>query len=163
MSIFIRTLAWASLFIAFVLVFVPSRILAHAGIGAPGSVGLPQVLGAALVVIGAALAMACIFAFVRFGRGTPAPFDPPRHLVVRGPYKVVRNPMYLGAGLALLGAALFYGSVGIVAYTGLLLTLTHTFIVVYEEPVLRRTFGTEYEDYARRVRRWLPRFFASSS
>jgi protein-S-isoprenylcysteine O-methyltransferase Ste14 len=163
MSIVIRTLTWASLFIAFVLVFVPLRILERAGISAPTSVGLAQILGAALVVVGAAVAIACIFAFARFGRGTPAPFDPPRHLVVRGPYKFVRNPMYLGAGTALLGAALFYSSIGIVAYTGLLLALTHTFIVVYEEPTLRRTFGTEYEDYARRVRRWLPRLFVSPS
>jgi protein-S-isoprenylcysteine O-methyltransferase Ste14 len=163
MSLFIRTLTYASLFIAFVLVFVPARILRSAGITTPNSIGVAQVIGAALVLIGAGVALTCVVAFARFGRGTPAPFDPPRRLVVRGPYRIVRNPMYLGAGVALVGAALFYRSLGLVAYTGLLLLLTHVFIVVYEEPTLRRTFGAEYEDYVGRVRRWWPRVRARSS
>jgi protein-S-isoprenylcysteine O-methyltransferase Ste14 len=157
MFILLRTLTYSSLFIAFVLVFVPARILARAGIAAPSSIGAAQVLGAVLVVVGAGVAVSCVLAFARFGRGTPAPFDPPRQLVMRGPYRIVRNPMYIGAGTALLGAALFYGSLGILVYTGLLLAMTHTFIVLYEEPTLRRTFGAEYEAYARHIRRWLPR------
>jgi protein-S-isoprenylcysteine O-methyltransferase Ste14 len=157
MFVWIRALTWASLFVAFVLVFVPARILASADITAPQSIGFGQVLGAALVLIGGAIAASCILAFARFGRGTPAPFDPPRRLVVRGPYRIVRNPMYLGAGTALVGAAAFYRSLGLLVYTALLLVLTHVFIVVYEEPTLRRTFGAEYDDYTRHVRRWRPR------
>ncbi len=105
---------------------------------------------------GAALAVWCILSFALIGRGTPAPFDPPRRLVVRGPYRYVRNPMYLGAGLALAGAALFYRSSVLLAYAGLFLLLMHLAVVLYEEPTLRQTFGEDYEAYCKRVRRWWP-------
>ena len=111
-----------------------------------------MVLGAA----GAALALWCIGTFALVGKGTPAPFDPPRRLVVRGPYRMIRNPMYLGAGLALASAALFYQSAPVAAYAALFWLATHLFVVAYEEPTLRRTFGAEYEEYCRRVRRWWP-------
>jgi protein-S-isoprenylcysteine O-methyltransferase Ste14 len=65
--------------------------------------------------------------------------------------------MYIGAGLAILGAALYYGSLSILIYAAVFLVATHLFVVVYEEPTLRRTFGRDYEDYCRHVRRWLVR------
>jgi len=157
MFIWMRALTYASLFTAVVFVFAPAWVLGQAGISGPGSIGPFQIVGAALVLIGAATALLCVLAFARFGRGTPAPFDPPRRLVTRGPYRVVRNPMYLGAGFALVGAAAFYGSIAVLAYTGFLLLASHVFIVAYEEPTLRRTFGNEYVEYTRRVRRWWPR------
>ncbi len=95
------------------------------------------------------------FAFV--GRGTPAPFAPPRRLVTRGPYRFVRNPMYIGVRLILVGAAIFYKSLPLLGYAVLFFLATHLFVVWYEEPTLRRTFGHEYEVYSRRVRRWWPR------
>ena len=107
---------------------------------------------------GGALALWCILAFALVGKGTPAPFDPPRRLVVAGPYRYVRNPMYIGAGLALTGAAMFYGSLRLLGYVGLFLLATHAFVVLYEEPALTRLFGHEYRAYQTRVRRWLPRF-----
>jgi len=67
-----------------------------------------EVAGILVGVAGGPLALWCILAFATVGKGTPAPFDPPRHLVVAGPYRYVRNPMYIGAGLALAGAAIFY-------------------------------------------------------
>jgi len=91
------------------------------------------------------------------GRGTPAVFDPPLRLVVRGPYRFVRNPMYLGAGLALGGAALLYRSIPLLLYGAGFLIATHLFVVFYEEPHLTRMFGLEYRAYRDRVRRWLPR------
>ncbi len=106
---------------------------------------------------GAAVALWCILTFVVVGKGTPAPFDPPRQLVMRGPYRLVRNPMYLGAGLALCGAAIFYRSPALLGYVLALAVITHAFVVWYEEPTLRRLFGTDYEAYRSRVRRWLPR------
>ena len=116
----------------------------------------PQIAGAIAAGAGALLALWCVFAFVRIGKGTPAPFDPPRRLVVRGPYRFVRNPMYIGGGLALGGAALFYESASLLAYAAAFLLAAHFFVVVYEEPTLRRGFGAEYEAYCQRVRRWRP-------
>jgi protein-S-isoprenylcysteine O-methyltransferase Ste14 len=98
----------------------------------------------------------CILNFAIVGRGTPAPFDPPRRLVVRGPYRYVRNPMYLGAGLAVAGAALYYQTAALLAYVGAFLLLMHIFVVLYEEPTLRQTFGDDYKAYCRQVRRWWP-------
>jgi protein-S-isoprenylcysteine O-methyltransferase Ste14 len=115
-----------------------------------------QLLGLVCIGVGVALLAACIFEFARSGRGTLSPVDAPRHLVVRGLYRYVRNPMYIGAGLALLGAALFYGSLSILIYAGLFFLATHLFVVLYEEPTLRRTFGSAYEEYYRQVRRWWP-------
>ena len=91
---------------------------------------------------GAALALACIVTFVFVGKGTPAPFNPPRRLVNRGPYGVVRNPMYIGTALALAGAALFYRSMSLFGYAALFLLITHLFVLVYEEPPLRQTSAT---------------------
>jgi protein-S-isoprenylcysteine O-methyltransferase Ste14 len=110
-----------------------------------------------LVAIGTALALWCVFTFVFIGKGTPAPFDPPRKLVVCGPYRFVRNPMYIGAAMTLAGAALYYQSLSILIYTALFFLITHLFVVLYEEPTLRRTFGDEYDAYFRRVSRWLPK------
>jgi protein-S-isoprenylcysteine O-methyltransferase Ste14 len=120
----------------------------------PAGFGTPQIAGMIVGTIGAAIALWCIFTFAFVGKGTPAPFDPPRRLVIRGPYRFVRNPMYIGAGFALAGAALFYESWALLIYTGLFFLVTHCFVVVYEEPTLRRSFGAKYEAYCRRVRRW---------
>ena len=115
-----------------------------------------QLAGAFVTLCGAAIVVWCIMSFVVIGRGTPAPFDPPRRLVVRGPYWYMRNPMYLGAALALIGAAMVYESVALIAYAGVFLLLMHLFVLVYEEPTLRRTFGRDYDAYCQRVRRWRP-------
>ena len=157
MFILARAATYATLFIGFFLVFLPDRILSSTGIVRPADLGLAQAAGMFLGAVGAALAIACICTFVFVGRGTPAPFDPPRRLVVRGPYRLVRNPMYLGAGLALSGAALFYQSIPLLAYAGVFLLVTHAFVVSYEEPTLRHTFGGDYEAYCRRVGRWWPK------
>lgn len=157
MFILARTTTYASLFTALLLVFVPARILERAGISVPDSIGAVEAVGGVMVLLGAGLGVACVFTFALIGKGTPAPFDPPRRLVIRGPYKFVRNPMYLGAVVALLGAALVYGSTGLLAYATVFFVLAHVLVVLYEEPTLRRTFGTEYGAYVQQVRRWLPR------
>lgn len=149
-----RTLVWSTLFVGLVLWFLPASVLATAGIRGPASFGAWQVAGLALGLPGLALALWCIGALAFAGRGTPAPFDPPRRLVVRGPYRAVRNPMYLGAFLYLVGFALFYRSTGAAAYTLAFFALMHTFVVLYEEPTLRQTFGRDYKAYCERVGRW---------
>jgi protein-S-isoprenylcysteine O-methyltransferase Ste14 len=147
---------YAVLFIGFVLVFLPGELLQWAGVTRPSIGGPPQVVGAALVGLGGALVVWCVGTFAFVGRGTPAPFDPPRRLVVRGPYRFVRNPMYWGAGLALFGAALVYRSVVLAGYALLFFGAAHVFVRWYEEPTLRQLFGSEYEEYCRRTRRWWP-------
>jgi len=157
MIVLARAVTYAALFVGLVLMFLPARLLSWSGIMRPATIGMPQLAGVVMGAAGGALALWCVLAFVFLGRGTPAPFDPPRRLVVQGPYRVVRNPMYIGAGLALAGAALFYRSGGLLGYTGLFFLTAHLFVVWYEEPTLRRAFGGEYEEYCRRVRRWWPR------
>jgi protein-S-isoprenylcysteine O-methyltransferase Ste14 len=154
MFVFIRAVTYAALFIGLVLVFLPAQLLSPPGIARPQTIGTPQVVGMAVAVGGGAIALWCILGFAVVGGGTPAPFDPPRRLVVRGPYAVVRNPMYIGAGLALGGASLFYESLPLLGYTAGFFLVTHLFVVLYEEPTLRRTFGTDYESYCRQVGRW---------
>lgn len=152
-----RAVAYASAFVGFFLVFLPARVLSWSGIARPAAATVPRFAGTALVAAGAALASWCVLAFAFVGKGTPAPFDPPRRLVVRGPYRFVRNPMYIGAGLALGGAALFYESAALLGYTALFLLVSHLMVIGYEEPTLRRTFGADYVAYCAQVRRWWPR------
>src|SRR3989449_4919136 len=104
MIVLFRALTYGTLFVGLLLVFVPDRILAPVGIVRPDSVGPIQIIAMLVIVAGAALAIASILTFAFIGKGTPAPFDPPRKLVIAGPYRWVRNPMYIGAGLVLLGA-----------------------------------------------------------
>ena len=157
MFVVARAITYASIFIGLVLVFVPAQLISWSGIVRPAATGVSQVVGMVVGGAGAVLALWCVFTFAFIGKGTPAPFDPPRRLVVEGPYRLVRNPMYIGAGLVLTGAMLFYESLPLLGYAGLFALITYFFVVLYEEPTLRRTFGTEYEAYNRRVGRWWPR------
>ncbi len=156
MFVFARAVTYAALFIGFVLIYLPGRLLSSMGIVRSAAIAVPQVAGMIIGAVGAAVALWCIFTFATIGKGTPAPFDPPRRLVIRGPYRFVRNPMYIGAGLALASAALFYESLPLLGYAAVFFLATHVFVLLYEEPTLRRTFGQEYEAYCRQVRRWWP-------
>jgi protein-S-isoprenylcysteine O-methyltransferase Ste14 len=158
MFVFARAATYSTVFIGLLLVFLPGRVLAWSGLARPATVGAVELVGALVALGGAAIALACILTFVVVGKGTPAPFDPPRRLVVRGPYRFVRNPMYLGAVLALCGAAIIYRSLGLVGYTVVFAVCSHVFVLVYEEPILSRQFGGAYDEYRSRVRRWVPRW-----
>lgn len=113
--------------------------------------------GAALAFLGGLLAAWCIATFIAKGRGTPAPFDPPRQFVATGPYRYVRNPMYIGGLGVLLGVGLFLGSPSIILLAGVFLVLAHLFVILYEEPTLNRRFGESCRQYKATVNRWLPR------
>src|SRR5271170_3429369 len=98
--------------------------------------------------------------FVRFavqGLGTPAPVFPTRHLVATGLYRYVRNPMYVAVVSAILGQALLLGNVALLEYGALVWLLFHLFVLLYEEPTLRASFGSEYELFCTDVPRWIPR------
>jgi protein-S-isoprenylcysteine O-methyltransferase Ste14 len=156
MLVLVRAVTYAVLFVGLVLIYAPAGLLSWSGIVRPEATGLPQVAGMVLGAAGACIALWCILTFAFIGRGTPAPFDPPRRLVTQGPYRFVRNPMYIGAGLALGSSALYFQSWALLVYTGVFFLMTQLFIVLYEEPALRRAFGAEYESYCRSVRRWRP-------
>lgn len=114
-------------------------------------------LGVALVVLGAPLFFRFLAGFVREGHGTPAPIAPTEHLVVGGPFQWCRNPGYVAVVAMVVGQGLLFGSARILVYAASLAVGFHLFVLLYEEPTLRRTFGAEYEEYCRRVPRWLPR------
>jgi protein-S-isoprenylcysteine O-methyltransferase Ste14 len=114
-------------------------------------------IGYVLALAGALIAAACIGTFVTRGRGTPAPFDPPRVFVATGPYRWVRNPMYVGAAALILGAGLVLSSPSIVLLTFAFLLTMHLFVVLLEEPTLASRFGEAYEEYRSSVHRWLVR------
>ena len=116
-----------------------------------------RVLGGLLI---AAAFPVLLDSFARFafqGLGTPAPIFPTRHLVVNGLYRYVRNPMYMAVVSLILGQGLVFGDVRILEYGIAIWAAFHLFVLIYEEPTLRRTFGFEYEDFCRNVRRWIPR------
>lgn len=157
MWILVRAATYATFFVGLLLVLLPARLLSLAGVGPPTSTGVQQILGAILTVAGAALGIWCILTFVFVGKGTQAPFDPPKRLVIRGPYRALRNPMFAGATLALTGAAVYYGSSALLAYAITFWLLMHLAVVFNEEPVLRKTFGVEYANYCEKTGRWWPR------
>ena len=100
----------------------------------------------------------CFWIFIANGRGTPAPFDPPSELVAVGPYRFVRNPMYVAGLVTLLGWILWSPSLSLILAFFLFIFATHLFVTLYEEPTLRKNFGAAYEDYCRQVPRWMPKF-----
>ena len=113
--------------------------------------------GAVVTVAGFVLVVAAFVQFVVEGRGTPAPIAPTQELVVGGLYRWVRNPMYVGVATAIAGQAVMFASMGVALWlVGFVLAVT-TFVRLYEEPTLRRTYGASYERYSMAVHRWLPR------
>ena len=156
MLILLRALTYATLFVAVFLVVVPRGILTASGYVGSDYVGLWDIAGLAIVALGFALVLWCLVTFAFVGRGTAAPFDPPRKLVIVGPYRFVRNPIYIGAIVTMLGAAMFLWSGWLALYALAVLIVTHLLVILYEEPHLRRVFGQSYEDYLRTVHRWIP-------
>lgn len=132
--------------------YVPWLIVRGDALAAP----IWLILGSALFIIGAAVYLWCVWDFATVGRGTPAPIDAPKELVIRGLYRYTRNPMYLGVLTVILGWALSFWSLKLLLYAVCVGTIFHLFIVLYEEPHLRKTFGVTYGEYCSQVRRWLP-------
>lgn len=154
--IWLRTLLFALTFVATALVFLPLWVVGPS----PTEKAFASPLAAAGLIplaLGVALMLWCWRDFATRGRGTPAPFDPPRALVIAGPYRYVRNPMYIAAGLVLLGEAAIFGEPRLLLYGLAFGAATHLFVVLYEERTLRRRFGADYDAYRSAVRRWLPR------
>ena len=120
-------------------------------------------LGWILLVAGGAFGVASVWLFLTTGKGTPAPFDPPKVFVAIGPYRYVRNPMYVGGVLAIAGVGLIVPSCAILILAVLVWGLVHVMVVYYEEPELKKRFGSSYIQYTEKVNRWLPRVRARST
>jgi len=127
--------------------------------GGPSAFEQTRPFGWILAICGVGLLLACAWNFAWRGLGTPAPFDPPRQLVVSGPYRYVRNPMYLGLLLTLAGEAAVFPNIamGLLVEAALFWLGATVFVVAFEEPVLRSTFDGDYAGYCSGVRRWIPR------
>ena len=115
------------------------------------------VLGGATLALGLALIVQTVALFATVGKGTLAPWDPTARLVVRGPYRRVRNPMISGVLCVLLGEALMFGSPALLAWFAIVFAVNAVYFPLVEEPGLRRRFGADYEAYRDAVPRWLPR------
>jgi protein-S-isoprenylcysteine O-methyltransferase Ste14 len=154
MVLLIKNLLFTVIAPGTVAVYVP-MLIARDRPPAPGGT---LTLALFLFVAGGATYAWCVWDFAAFGRGTPAPIDAPKKLVIRGLYRYTRNPMYVGVLTVILGWAVLFQSVALVIYALFVGLVFHLFIVLYEERHLQRGFGGEYDDYCARVRRWLPGF-----
>ena len=152
----LRSLFFTILLPGTVTVLIPWRIVSREG-RLPLRVESPwQYLALVPVAVGTAILARCIWEFASRGRGTLAPIDPPRRLVVTGLYRYVRNPMYVGVLTVLLGEAALFRSVALLEYAAVFFVIANVFVLLYEEPALRRRFGESYEHYCRAVHRWIP-------
>jgi protein-S-isoprenylcysteine O-methyltransferase Ste14 len=118
------------------------------------------VAGALLAAAGLAMLVWTVTLFIRVGRGTLAPWDPTRKLVVRGPYAHVRNPMITGVLAILIGEATAFGTRQLWTWAALFVAINHVYFLLSEEPGLARRFGAEFDEYKRHVPRWIPRLSA---
>jgi len=134
--------------------FVPLVLLRT---GSQAQTGFLAYLAFPLWFIGIGMLVWCFWDFVQKGKGTPAPIEPPKELVVSGLYNHVRNPMYVGIASILIGHFLWFGFWNLLIYTAVVVTAFHLFVTLYEEPNLRQRFGAAYEAYCQRVPRWIPR------
>ena len=117
-----------------------------------------RILGVLLVLAGLPVLLDSFARFALQGLGTPAPVAPTEHLVISGFYRYVRNPMYVAVVSLVLGQGLFFGSLSVLVYGASLWLIFTLFVMSYEEPTLRRSFGGQYAAYCAQVGRWLPRF-----
>jgi protein-S-isoprenylcysteine O-methyltransferase Ste14 len=155
MSPIIRTLIFTVFVPGFWTVMMPYWLLARpvrADVRGAGAAGW------LLIAAGIALYFACAFwGFALRGRGTPLPLDPPKKLVVVGPYRFVRNPMYWSVAFVMLGEAAVFHSMALVDLAAVFFVAVNLFVLFVEEPGLKAKFGAEYEQYCLQVPRWLPR------
>lgn len=153
MLVLARTVVVSTLFLTLWLWLLPRVVVG------PAAYADSRLAGWIIAATGLAIGLWCVFEFAWRGLGTPAPFDPPKHLVVTGPYRFVRNPMYVGFFLAVIGEAIAFPHLTLfmLVLLAALFIATTLFIAFYEEPTLRRLFGAEFEHYCANVRRWIPR------
>ncbi len=136
--------------------YIPLAVLHN---GPQIETGVFAYLAFPLWLAGLLILLWCFRDFTFKGRGTPAPIDPPKELVATGLYRYVRNPMYVGVLAIILGHFLWFKTIGMLVYAGMVFLAFHLFVTLYEEPTLKKKFGAAYEEYCRKVPRWMPLFW----
>lgn len=159
MSLF-KTLIFTILFPGTVTILIPRWLLENE---AASPTGVARFIGLVPILVGAPIYLWCAWDFATVGRGTPLVFDPPKVLVARGLYRFVRNPMYVGILLILFGEATLFTSPTLIGLAAVVFLIFHAFVVLYEEPNLRRRFGESYLSYCAQTPRWFPRFKKSAN
>jgi len=154
MTLFIKNLLFTLLVPGTVAVVIPITISQDISL----SVGLMTLIGFILWLFGLIIYIYSVWGFAIWGKGTPAPVDAPKHLVIRGLYQYMRNPMYIGVLSILLGWTCLYNSLGLWVYWFFMACCFQLFILYYEEPKLLQLFGSEYKVYCSAVNRWLPKW-----
>ena len=151
----LRSMFWVIVLPGMVAGYIPWRFFGVAQTY-PHAGNALDVVGITLVAVGVGVLLVCVWEFARSGRGTLAPMDAPRDLVVQGLYRFVRNPMYVGVAMILSGELLLVRSTDLLVYCAAWLVVVNAFVILYEERALRRRFGSSYDEYTRRVHRWIP-------
>ena len=139
------------------VVLLPYLILQATAVSSIPHLGPMQIGSLVLAMLGLSMIVWVSIAFVKQGKGTPVPIEPPKNFVAAGLYRFQRNPMYFGALLTVLAEALFFNSAWLLVYAALLWLALHTFTVLFEEPQLGRRFGDSYREYKATTPRWIPR------
>jgi protein-S-isoprenylcysteine O-methyltransferase Ste14 len=135
--------------------YIPLALLRK---GSQLETGMFAYLAFPLWLIGAVIVLWSFWNFLAQGHGTPAPIDPPTELVATGFYRYIRNPMYVGVLAMIMGHFLWFEYWYLLIYAIMVFLAFHTFVTYYEEPTLKRQFGISYENYLKKVPRWIPRF-----
>ncbi|MFC1905569.1 methyltransferase family protein [Chloroflexota bacterium] len=156
MNIVFKTLLFTLLLPGSVTVVVPYLIISS-GLGLTGEIGNWRLTGIIPIVLGVAVYIATVCDFIVSGKGKPAPIGPPKRLVSRRLYSIVRNPMYIGVLMVLAGEAIFLTSITLLFYIILVWFIFHLFVVCYEEPTLKKKYGEAYHRYFRTTPRWIPK------
>ena len=151
-----KTLIFLIIVPGFVTVLAPYWLLSS-GWNRSFDIDSLRFIGLLPIILGATALLWCMWDFAAFGKGTPAPIDPPKVFVSRGLYRFVRNPMYVGLAFILTGEAIFFKSWTLLGYAFLVWLAQNLFVLLYEEPVLKNKFGAEYEAYLKTVPRWWPK------
>jgi len=154
--LFLRSALWSVIMPGTVAVYIPYKIVtvwSPSGVAYSPALLIPAII---LLIAGISILLSSIWNFATVGRGTLSPIDAPRRLVITGFYRYVRNPMYIGVLAIVLGESLLFGSAVLAGYAAGLFLVFNLFIMLYEEPALRKRFGEPYRRYCESVGRWLP-------
>ena len=154
LTLLVRSILSTVLIPGTVIFLIPSLVIAESGNSGPHELSIISVAALIFGSLQLILLILSIRSFAVLGKGTLSPADPPKDLVLKGPYRFTRNPMYMAAVLILLSEAIFFESIYLLIYLFIVGLVFHLFVVFYEEPKLKAVFGKSYSDYCKSVPRW---------